>query len=75
MIGTGDFLIKLLLNQSDLYTYLFTYAFCSIILTGLTIFIDKKGRILPKFTWNLYLPTFIGVAMIEVGFFCFSFGS
>lgn len=70
-IGTGDFLIKLLINQTDLYTYLFTYTFCSVFVTGLSFFIDKKGRILPPFAFKLYLPTLIGATIMETSFFVF----
>lgn len=71
MIGTADFLIKLLMNQSDVYTYLFTYAFCSLLASTIFIFIDKKGRQLPQFTKKNYLHALIGISMIEIGFFIF----
>ncbi len=69
MIGTGDFLVKLLMNQSDLYTYIFTYAFGSITITVLFYLFDKKGRALPKFSRKNYLPTLVGVGLVEFGFF------
>src|SRR6185369_10400977 len=71
MLGTGDFLIKLLMNQSDLYTYLFTYGFGSLLATAILVLVDKKGRKLPQFNFKQYLPTLIGVTMVEVGFFVF----
>ncbi|MBI5122805.1 EamA family transporter [Candidatus Roizmanbacteria bacterium] len=70
-IGTADFLIKLLMNQSDLYTYLFTYAFCSMFITGLSFLIDKQGRKLPPLILKNYLPTLIGAILMELGFFVF----
>jgi uncharacterized membrane protein len=33
--------------------------------------IDKKGRVLPKFSREKYLPTLVGVGMMELGFFIF----
>lgn len=71
MLGTSDFLIKLLMNQTDLYTYLFIYGFSSLFVAGIVWFFDKKGRKLPPFTKEHYLPTLIGVGMIEFGFFLF----
>lgn len=71
MIGTADFLIKVLINQSDVYTYLFTYGFGSLIATAILVLIDKKGRQLPRFSKKTYLPTLIGVGMVEFGFFVF----
>ena len=71
MIGTADFMIKLLINKSDLYTYLFTYGICSMLVTILLSLLDKKGRKLPQFNLKQYLPTFIGDGLIEVGFFIF----
>jgi len=70
-IGIADFMIKILLNQYDVYTYLFTFTLCSMFVTLLVVFLDKKGRVLPKFTWKHYLPTLIGVTMMEFGFFVF----
>lgn len=71
MIGTADFFIKVLISQSDLYTYLFTYGFCSLFVASLLILIDKKGRRLPAFNLKGYLPTLLGVGMVEFGFFVF----
>ncbi|HSA83904.1 MAG TPA: DMT family transporter [Patescibacteria group bacterium] len=71
MLGTADFLIKLLMTQSDIYTYLFTYAFGSLIVSVIFILLDKKGRKLPPLSRKNYLATFLGVGMIETGFFVF----
>lgn len=71
MLGLGDFLVKFLMNQSDLYTYLFTYAFGSTFVTILFYLFDKKGRALPKFTRKNYFSTLIGVGLVEFGFFLF----
>jgi len=71
MIGTADFLIKVLMNQSDLYTYVFTYAFAALLATSIIAFFDKKGRKLPPFNKKFYLATLIGAGMIQTGFFIF----
>ncbi|HEX8931718.1 MAG TPA: EamA family transporter, partial [Patescibacteria group bacterium] len=68
-IGTSDFVIKVLLLKYDIYTYLFTYSFSSFLVTLALLLIDKKGRKIPKFNLKLYLPTLIGVTMLELGFF------
>jgi uncharacterized membrane protein len=70
-IGIADFLIKVLINEYDVFTYLFTYGFCSMLVTGTLCLLDKKGRVLPKFSWKYYLPTLIGVGLIEFSFFIF----
>lgn len=70
-IGIADFLIKVLINTYDVFTYLFTFSFCSMFVTAMLCLLDKKGRVLPKFTWKYYLPTLIGVGLIEFSFFIF----
>jgi uncharacterized membrane protein len=70
-IGIADFLIKLLLNQYDIYTYLFTFGLCSATVNLILLLLDKKGRVLPKINARQNLPTLTGVAMMEVGFFVF----
>lgn len=72
-VGFGDFFIKVAINNSDVYTYLFTYAICLPIVSGISIFFDKKGRKLPSFSLNKYLPTLVGVTMMELGFVSFHF--
>lgn len=70
-IGIADFLIKVLINQYDIFTYLFTFGFCSLFVTTVLCVLDKKGRVLPTFSWKYYFPTLIGIALIEFSFFVF----
>lgn len=72
-IGFADFLIKLLITQSDVYTYLFTYSFCVVFVSAISIFFDRKGRKLPIFSFKSYLPTIAGVIFMEIGFLSFHF--
>jgi uncharacterized membrane protein len=74
LLGFADFLIKLLINQSDVYTYLFTYCVCLIVVSGISIFFDPKGRTtMPAFNLKQYLPTLIGVTIMEIAFVSFHF--
>ena len=73
IVGFADFLIKLLITQSDVYTYLFTYSICVFFVGVISIFFDKKGRALPKFSFKHYLPTLIGVSIMEIAFLSFHF--
>jgi uncharacterized membrane protein len=72
--GVCDFMIKLLITQSDLYTYLFTYAICMFIVSFLSILFDPKGRkAMPAFNLKAYAPTIIGVTIMEIAFISFHF--
>jgi len=66
-IGTGDFLTKIAINRSDMYTYLLAYGIAFGIVAGSSYFFDKKGRRFPKLTNTKFLPTLIGVTMLETG--------
>ncbi len=73
-VGCADFFIKILINHSDVYTYLFTYSLCLIVVSILSIFFDKKGRAaMPAFTLKKYLPTLIGVVIMEIAFVSYHF--
>ncbi len=73
-IGAADFFIKILINQSDVYTYLFTYSLCLIVVSFLSICFDKKGRAaMPTFTFKKYLPTVLGVIIMEIAFVSYHF--
>jgi transporter family protein len=69
--GTADFLTKLTINQSDTYTYLFSYGLAALVIAIVLLLFDKKGRKLPAFKKELYLPTLVGVTIMETGLFFF----
>lgn len=47
--------------------YIFSYALAFITVVILSVFIDKTERVLPKFNFKTYMPTIVGVTMIEIG--------
>lgn len=67
MMGFADFLAKIAINMSDGWTYTFTSGVSFIPVTIVLYLLDKKGRALPKFNLKKFLPTFIGVTMVEIG--------
>jgi uncharacterized membrane protein len=69
--GTADFFTKVTINQSDTYTYLFSYGLAYLSIAFILLFLDKKGRKLPTFNKKLYLPTLVGVTIMETGLFFF----
>lgn len=71
-IGTSEFLCKLLITQSDVYTFLFTFGFSYLFGTLLIACFDKKGRKLPAMNPQAYLPTIIGVWIMEIGFIVYN---
>jgi uncharacterized membrane protein len=69
--GVADLFSKVAINESDMSTYLFAYPFASATVVVISFFFDKKGRKIPKITKKLYLPTVLGVGMMELGLFFF----
>ncbi len=67
LIGISDFLAKVGTNQTDLYTYVFAYGLAFPLVSAISFVFDKKGRKLPEFSINNFLPTVLGVSMVESG--------
>lgn len=70
-IGTSDFLSKVANNKTDVYSYLLDYGIAYCIVAGISYFFDKKGRTFPAINNMKFLPTLIGVTMIEIGLFVY----
>lgn len=66
-IGFSDFFAKVAVNNSDIYSYLLAYGISFPILAGISYIFDYKNRAFPKFNSKKFLPTAIGVTMLEVG--------
>ncbi len=67
LIGSGDFLAKLAVNQSDTYTWLFTLGLAYLPVLLLNYLLDKKGRVLPKMSFKEFWPSLLGTAMVSGG--------
>lgn len=74
IIGFGDFLAKVTINDIGPYNYLFLLPIFYIPVNLVLFLIDKKGRQTPRFNFQQFLPTFIGVLMIEIGIIFFNLG-
>lgn len=70
-IGISDFLAKIAVNKGGIYTYIFTYGIAFLVVVLISFIFDKKGRQLPKFTARKFLPTIVGVTMVEAGLVSF----
>ncbi len=66
MAGTSDFFAKTILNHTNTYSYILTYAIAYMCVAVLSALIDKNGRKLPKLNQKI-IPTFLGVSMMELG--------
>jgi uncharacterized membrane protein len=65
--GSSDFLAKVALNKvGNTYSYLLAYAIAFMAMALISIFIDKKGRKMPKINKKI-IPTLLGVTMMESG--------
>lgn len=75
LIGTADFLAKVIINNIGPYNYMFLLPIFYIpVVLGIAM-IDKKGQKLPPVSgnqWRQLTPTLIGVFMIEVGIIAFN---
>ncbi len=71
IVGSGDFLTKLVIGKSDVYTFTFSHELAFILaMIGLWL-IDKKGRQVPKLSVRSWLPTLAGVGLLQVGVLAF----
>ena len=71
MVGAADFFAKVAINQSDTYSYILIYGLTFPFISFLSYFFDKKGRKMPNLRSKKFLPTAIGVTMMEVGLLSF----
>jgi uncharacterized membrane protein len=67
LIGVGDFLTKLSINQIGSYSYIFFLAVVSNPIGAFNYLIDKKGRHFPDLKRGKALPTFFGLIIITIG--------
>lgn len=71
MAGSGDFLAKLIIGKSDVYTYTLSHELAFIpVLVGLWL-MDKGGRSVPKLNLRSWWPTLAGVGMLQLGVLSF----
>lgn len=67
MIGFGDFMGKVVLTRSDLYSFMFAFSLAYVISTVVLYFIDKKGRKFTNIKQKKMIPTLTGTFLLEVG--------
>lgn len=72
LIGSGDFLAKVGISKSNAYTWLFFLALAGLPWVFINFLIDKKGRVIPEFKLQKFVPTIIGVAMVSIGIIPFN---
>ncbi|MBI4035181.1 MAG: DMT family transporter [Candidatus Chisholmbacteria bacterium] len=71
IVGSADFLTKLIIGKSDVYTFTLSHELAFIpVLVGLWL-MDKGGRSIPKFNLRSWWPTLTGVGMMQVGVLSF----
>ena len=71
MAGSGDFLAKLIIGQSDVYTFTLSHELAFIpVMVGLWL-VDKKSRDLPQLSVRSWLPILTGVGMLQIGVLSF----
>jgi len=70
--GSSDFFAKIAMKMVEerTYSYILTYGIAFVIVALLSAVFDKKGRKIPKLNKN-FLPTLIGVFIVEVGLVAF----
>ncbi len=66
-IGISDFLAKIALNRSNTYTYLLAYSVSFIAVILVSFIVDKNGRKYLKGVDRKFIPTIVGVIMVESG--------
>ncbi len=71
--GTADFLAKIALNMVEerASSYILSYGIAFIFIACISALFDKNGRKFPKVGQKKFLPTLIGVTMIEMGMVVF----
>ena len=69
--GSGDFLTKLIIGQSDMYTFTLSHELAFIpVMMGLWL-VDRKGRSMPRFQFKSWWPTLAGVGILQMGVLSF----
>ena len=71
MVGSADFLMKLVMRGVDVYTYILS----QVLATGIALlgswFIDKTGQKVTRLSVRSWLPTLAGVGMMQMGMLSF----
>jgi bacterial/archaeal transporter family protein len=71
LAGSGDFLTKLIIGQSDVYTFTLSHELAFIpVMMGLWL-VDRRGRNRPRLQFKSWWPTLVGVGMLQVGVLSF----
>ena len=71
LAGSGDFLTKLIIGKSDVYTFTLSHELAFIpVMAGLWL-ADKRGRSLPRLQLKSWWPTLAGVGMLQMGVLSF----
>ncbi len=78
LTGIGDFLTKISTNQIGAYSHLFYSSLILQFISILNYLVDNKGRKLPQFSKQKFLPTIIGTIVLWTGslfyFLAFDYG-
>ncbi len=76
LVGLGNFLTKVSVNQIGSYSHIFFIALMYQFLSGANYLLDKRARPLPKFSGKTLLPTLLGNAVYVLGalFISLAFG-
>lgn len=70
--GSADFFSKVMIERTDLNTFIFTEGIGYFLVPILIFFIDKKGRVLPPLKFKLLWPIIFGIAFLQIGFLTFN---
>lgn len=71
MAGSGDFLTKLIIGRSDVYTFTLSHELAFIPVMAALVLVDKKGRSVPRLALRSWWPTLAGVGMMQIGVLSF----
>ncbi len=77
LVGSADFFAKVIINNIGPFNYMFLLPLFYIPVIFVFAAIDKRGRKLPplnKNNFSQFLPSIIGVSMIEIGIIFFNMG-
>jgi transporter family protein len=67
LIGSGDFLTKLSINQIGAYSHIFFLSLISNLIGAINYLIDKKRRPFPDLSGRKALPTILGLIVVAIG--------
>jgi len=74
VVGFGDFLAKVTINDIGPYNYLFLLPIFYLPVNLVLFLIDKKGRQFPQLNLQKFLPTIFGVLILQIGIIFFNLG-